>query len=61
MIDIALQNVRYDNGENTTGDVHRHAAEWIEANRAQCGRVADRGPRRRLSRPASAGATSPPH
>ncbi len=34
VIDIALQNVRYDNGENTTGDVHRHAAEWIEANRA---------------------------
>ena len=34
VIDIALQNVRYDNGENTTDDVHRHAAEWIEANRA---------------------------
>ena len=34
MIDIALQNVRHDNGENTTEDVHRHAAAWIEANRA---------------------------
>jgi len=35
VVDVALQNVRYDNGENTTEDVHRHAAEWIEANRAQ--------------------------
>ena len=34
VVDVALQNVRYDNGENTTGDVNRHAAEWIEANRA---------------------------
>ena len=34
VVDVALQNVRYDNGENTTEDVHRHAAEWIEANRA---------------------------
>ena len=35
VVDIALQNVRYDGGENTTADVNRHAAEWIEANRAQ--------------------------
>ena len=35
VIDIALQNVRYDGGENSTDDVNRHAAEWIEANRAQ--------------------------
>ena len=35
VVDVALQNVRYDGGENTTDDVNRHAAEWIEANRAQ--------------------------
>ena len=35
VVDIALQNVRYDGGENTTADVNRHAVEWIEANRAQ--------------------------
>ncbi len=35
VVDVALQNVRYDGGENTTADVNRHAAEWIEANRAQ--------------------------
>ncbi|MCY3662545.1 MAG: glycine betaine/L-proline ABC transporter substrate-binding protein ProX [bacterium] len=35
VIDVALQNVRFDEGENTTADVNRHAAEWIEANRAQ--------------------------
>ncbi len=34
VVDVALQNVRYDGGENTTEDVNRHAAEWIEANRA---------------------------
>ena len=34
VVDVALQNVRYDNGENTTNDVNRHAGEWIEANRA---------------------------
>ncbi len=34
VVDVALQNVRYDGGENTTADVNRHAAEWIEANRA---------------------------
>ena len=34
VVDVALQNVRYDGGENTTDDVNRHAAEWIEANRA---------------------------
>jgi len=32
--DIAAQNVRYDNGENTDADVERHAAEWMEANRS---------------------------
>ncbi len=35
VVDVALQNVRYDGGENTTADVNRHAAEWIEANREQ--------------------------
>ena len=35
VIDVALQNVRFDEGENTNADVNRHAAEWIEANRAQ--------------------------
>ncbi|MCY3925835.1 MAG: glycine betaine/L-proline ABC transporter substrate-binding protein ProX [bacterium] len=35
VVDVALQNVRYDGGEKTTDDVNRHAAEWIEANRAQ--------------------------
>ena len=35
VVDVALQNVRYDGGENTTDDVNRHASEWIEANRAQ--------------------------
>lgn len=34
VVDVALQNVRYDGGENTTADVNRHASEWIEANRA---------------------------
>ena len=34
VVDIALQNARYDTGgENTTEDVNRHAAEWIAANR----------------------------
>ncbi len=33
VVDVALQNVRFDGGENTTDDVNRHAAEWIEANR----------------------------
>ncbi len=32
--DIAAQNVRYDNGENTEADVKRHAEEWIAANRS---------------------------
>jgi glycine betaine/proline transport system substrate-binding protein len=31
--DLAAQNVRYDNGENTDTDVERHAREWIEAHR----------------------------
>ena len=34
VVDVALQNVRYDNGEDSTADVNRHASEWIEANRA---------------------------
>ena len=35
VVDIALQNARYDTGgENTTEDVNRHAADWIAANRA---------------------------
>lgn len=32
-VDVALQSVKYQLGENTDGDVHRHAAAWIEANR----------------------------
>ena len=35
VVDVALQNVRYDAGENTTADVNHHAALWIENNRAQ--------------------------
>lgn len=35
LVDVALQNLRYNSGENTTEDVNRHASEWIEANRAQ--------------------------
>ena len=31
--DIAAQNVRFDNGENTEADVQRHAQQWIDANR----------------------------
>ncbi len=34
VIDVALQNVRYNGGEDTTEDVNSHAAEWIEDNRA---------------------------
>ncbi len=34
VIDIALQNVRYDEGENTEEDVRNHAAEWIADNRS---------------------------
>ena len=32
-VDIALQNVSYSLGENTEDDIHRHAADWIAANR----------------------------
>ena len=32
-VDVALQNVAYGLGENTEEDIHRHAAEWIAANR----------------------------
>ena len=34
VVDVALQNVRFGAGEDTTDDVNRHAAEWVEANRA---------------------------
>ena len=34
VIDVALQNVKYSNGEDTTADVNNHAALWIENNRA---------------------------
>ena len=33
VIDVALQNVRMDAGENSQADIVRHAHEWIEANR----------------------------
>ncbi|MCY3648583.1 MAG: hypothetical protein OXG40_02505, partial [Acidimicrobiaceae bacterium] len=33
VVDVALQNVLYDGGENTTDDVNRHASDWIAANR----------------------------
>ncbi len=33
VIDVALQNVKYNNGENTEDDVKRHAQEWIADNR----------------------------
>ena len=33
VVDVALQNVLYDGGENTTDDVNRHAADWIADNR----------------------------
>ena len=32
VIDVALQNVRMDGGENSQADIARHAQEWIEAN-----------------------------
>ncbi|MDE0267884.1 MAG: glycine betaine/L-proline ABC transporter substrate-binding protein ProX [Acidimicrobiaceae bacterium] len=35
VVDVTLQNVRYDGGENTEEDVARHAAEWIAENREQ--------------------------
>lgn len=31
--DVALENVKYDNGEDTEEDVQRHASEWIEEHR----------------------------
>ena len=34
VVDVALQNVLYDSGEDTTADVNRHAAQWIADNRA---------------------------
>ena len=33
-LDVTEQNIRYENGENTTAHVNNHAADWIEANRA---------------------------
>ena len=33
VIDVALQNVLYDGGENTTEDVNGHAADWIANHR----------------------------
>jgi glycine betaine/proline transport system substrate-binding protein len=33
VVDVAIQNVKYDGGENTTADVNRHADEWIADNR----------------------------
>ena len=32
-IDVALQDVAYGLGENSEDDIHRHAADWIAANR----------------------------
>ncbi len=34
-VDVALQNVRMQTGENTEDDIKRHAAEWITENRAK--------------------------
>ena len=33
-VDVALQNVRMQTGENTEDDIKRHAAEWIAENRS---------------------------
>ncbi|MXX65002.1 MAG: glycine betaine/L-proline ABC transporter substrate-binding protein ProX [Acidimicrobiia bacterium] len=33
-VDVALQNVRMQTGENTEDDIKRHAAEWITENRS---------------------------
>lgn len=32
VIDVALQNVKFDGGENTEEDVANHAADWISEN-----------------------------
>ena len=34
VLDVALQNVRMDTGENSQADIQRHALEWIENNRS---------------------------
>ena len=34
-VDVALQNVRMQAGENTEDDIKRHAAEWIAENRSR--------------------------
>ena len=33
MLDVALQNVRYQAGEDSEADLATHAAEWIADNR----------------------------
>ena len=33
VVDVALQNVLYEGGEDTTDDVNRHASDWIADNR----------------------------
>jgi glycine betaine/proline transport system substrate-binding protein len=33
--DVALQNVKYDGGEDTEEDVQRHASEWIADHQAE--------------------------
>jgi glycine betaine/proline transport system substrate-binding protein len=33
-LDVTEQNIRFENGENTTAHVNNHAADWIKANRA---------------------------
>ena len=33
VLDVALQNVRMDGGENSQADIVRHAQEWVETNR----------------------------
>ena len=34
VIDVALQNVRMGNGEDTQLEIDRHAQEWVQANLA---------------------------
>ena len=33
VLDVALQSVRYEEGDNTEDDIAKHAAEWIADNR----------------------------
>ena len=62
VVDVALQNVLYDGGENTTDDVNRHASDWIAANRdAVDGWLADaRGATEFMVTPAAAPAPDVP-